>query len=127
MNSETLSTRVMRDVGLGKLDLLHFRHERLLLRSQEACTYLLNALSKSEDILEYISSAYENQVSPSMEAIHGLLDLLEELKDISETQKFGEQCNRYLNKKRKLGTNYENVSTDIASGVRNVLRKFHLS
>ena len=127
MNSETLSARIMRDVGIGKLHLLDFRLEMLRFRSQEACTYLINALSKSEEILEYMSFAYENHVSPSMGAITVLSDLLAELEDISENKKFGDQCNRYLNKKRKVGTNYENVSADIASGVRNVLRKFRLS
>ena len=124
MNSETLSTRITRDVGIGKLHLLNFRLEMLRFRSREACTYLINALSKSEDILEYMSSAY---VSPSIGAITVLSDLLAELEDISENKKFGQQCNRYLNKKRKLGTNYENLSADIASGVRNVMRRFRFS
>lgn len=127
MDSETLSARVLRDVDIGKLQLLHFRHERLRFRSVEACTYLLNALSKSEEILEYISSAYDNNVTPGMGAIQSLVNLMVELEDISEKQLFGERCNRYLNKKRKLGTNYENISADIASGVRGLLRKFRLS
>lgn len=124
MDSQILSAHILREVGSGKLDILSFKLEMLMNRSAEACTYLLDALSKSEIILQDMSSAYENMVVPSLEAINGLSDLLSELFDISENQQFGEKCNRYLNKKRKLGTYYENVSLDIASGVRNVMRKF---
>lgn len=87
-------------------------------RVDEGCLHLQNALRVSKFILKYaIDSGFRNAPVVS-QALERLISVINTLDDISRLQGWGEKCIRYQDRKRKLGSNYENVSIDLAEGVK---------
>jgi len=63
---------------------------------------------------DHINSPVVRQQMSQLEEVHKTLE------EISELHGWGDKCKRYLDRKRKLGSNYENVSVDISAGVRSL-------
>ena len=61
---------------------------------------------------EHIHAPIVRQQMTRLALVHNTLE------DITDLQGWGDRCKRYMDKKRKRGTNYENVSFDIIGGVR---------
>lgn len=84
----------------------------------KGCEQLAKAIRAANMIRDYmfqsdhINAPVVRQQMTRLAAVHNTLE------DIAELQGWGDKCKRYLDKKRKRGTNYENVSFDIIGGVR---------
>ncbi len=91
-------------------------------RVDDGCVHLQNAFGVAKFILVYaIQSGTRNSpvVSQALERLRTVINTLDE---ISRIQGWGDKCTRYMDKKRKLGSNYENVSVDMAQEVRTMKR-----
>lgn len=87
-------------------------------RVDDGCKHLQSALRVSKFILKYtIDSGFRNTAVVS-QALERLIPVINTLDEISKLQGWGEKCIRYQDKKRKLGCNYENESTDLVEGVK---------
>ena len=91
-------------------------------RVDDGCVHLRNALSVAKFILRYAIESGTRNAPVVSQALKRLGSVIKTLDDISRVQGWGDKCMRYLEKKRKLRSNYENVSVDMAEEVRMMKR-----
>lgn len=91
-------------------------------RVDEGCTHLQSALRISKFIIRYVTDSGFRNAPVVSQAMSRLSVVINTLDDISRVKGWGDKCMRYTEKKRKLGSNYENVSVDMAEEVRIIKR-----
>ena len=87
-------------------------------RVDDGCIHLQSALRISKFILMYATESGFRNAPVVSQALSRLRVVINTLDDISRVKGWGDRCTRYTEKKRKLGSNYENVSVDMEEEVR---------
>lgn len=91
-------------------------------RVEDGCMHLHNALIVSRFIRKYALESGSRNAPVVSQALERSVSVINTLDDIYKIQGWGEKCTRYMEKKRKMGSRYENISIDIEEEVRALKR-----
>ena len=86
------------------------------------CERLGKAIRAANMVRDYMTQSDHLNSPVVRRQMRRLAEVHNTLEDISELQGWGDKCKRYLDQKRKFGSNYENVSVDISAGARRLRR-----
>lgn len=84
----------------------------------QGCEQLDKAIRAANMIRDYMFQSDHMNAPIVRQQMTRLASVHNTLEEIADLQGWGDRCKRYMDKKRKRGTNYENVSFDILAGVR---------